>query len=88
VRWLSMGVRSIVRGLVLLSRRSRCSEFMTRTLEGAEMAMIGRLEQFKTESPGAGETFPEVSVQVLDGGSWSSSDAAGRVVVLQTGSFT
>ena len=52
------------------------------------MAMIGRLDEFKTGSPGAGETFPEVSAQLLDGGSWSSSDAAGRVVVLQTGSFT
>lgn len=52
------------------------------------MTMGDRLGRFKTESPGAGEAFPEVGAQLLDGGSWSPSDAAGRVVVLQTGSFT
>jgi hypothetical protein len=47
-----------------------------------------RLGRFQTESPRAGEAFPELMVALLEGGSWSPSASAGRAFVLQTGSFT
>ncbi len=47
-----------------------------------------RLDRFKTDSPRAGEEFPEVTAQLLDGGTWSPSESAGRAIVLETGAFT
>ncbi len=58
------------------------------TTERQPTPMTERLSRFQTESPRADEEFPELTAQLLEGGSWRPSDSAGRAIVLQTGSFT
>ncbi len=50
--------------------------------------MSERLDRFRQQSPAAGTPFPEITAQLLDGGSWSPAEAAGRAFVLEVGSFT
>ena len=58
------------------------------TTEARPISMGDRLNQFKRDCPGAGTEFPAVSSTYLDGVDWRIADFRGRVVVLETGSFT
>jgi len=50
--------------------------------------MSRRFDFFRRECPSAGDPFPPLEGLLLDGRPWRSADYAGRVLVLETGSFT
>ena len=50
--------------------------------------MRDRMQIYKTETPSAGEPFPDVTLGLLDGSETSIAALAGNVVVIQTGAYT
>jgi hypothetical protein len=61
---------------------------MTTTNQPRPNPMAERMARFRNECPAAGEEFPAIESVTLEGKAWSLEALRGRVVVLETGSFT
>jgi hypothetical protein len=50
--------------------------------------MRDRMAAYKTDAPGAGEPFPDLTLGLLDGSERTLSSLQGKAVVIQTGAYT
>jgi hypothetical protein len=50
--------------------------------------MRDRMTAYKTDAPGAGEPFPDITLGMLDGSERTVGSLQGKAVVIQTGAYT
>jgi hypothetical protein len=61
---------------------------MTTTNQPRPNPVAERMARFRNDCPGVGQEVPAIESVTLEGEAWSLEALRGRVVVLETGSFT